>query len=87
MDYSNNNVFYSNNVVFARFQKVSRTSSKFQFLKFLVLFFSEWSYEQVKMFRVIALAFVIVQSPTYAHDHDEYQEDEWQFIFPDEVCF
>jgi len=36
------------------------------------------------MFRIIALAFVIAKSPSYAHDHEEYPEDEWQYIFPDE---
>ena len=61
---------------FCRFQKVSRTSSKFEIFKFLVQFFFEWFQEGAKMIRIIALAFVMVQSQ---------DESPWGFIFPDDV--
>ena len=44
------------------------------------------------MFRIISLAFAIVQSTVNADDHDwEDDHDEgpsaWEFIFPDQVFF
>merc|ERR1711917_171724 len=50
--------------------------------------------EQVKMFRIIALAFAIARSSAYTYEDDHWEDDHhddhhdeytpWEFIFPDE---
>ena len=75
---------------FRSFSLVSKTFlerlQNFSFKNFYFSFSLKFLCEQVKMFRIIALVFVIARSSAYAYEDDHHDEySPWEFIFPDEV--
>ena len=83
--------FYSDfSINFRSFSLVSKTFlerlQNFSFKNFYFSFSLKFLCEQVKMFRIIALVFVIARSSAYAYEDDHHDEySPWEFIFPDEV--
>ena len=75
-------------LIFVRFGSFQKRFflQNFSFKNFYFSFSLKFLCEQVKMFRIIALVFVIARSSAYAYEDDHHDEySPWEFIFPDEV--